>query len=253
MKWPDRARLCAHLAFVGLATVVLLSATMTQAGTPQGSVIEDCPTPSDHAAIRSNMIGLNLLQVESDHVYLVVGDSMVEAALLEPICGMTPVNAGIGGGTAEAIADYVGRWSDHRFRAVVIALGVNNATRQSHGDIGGFHTAYEHIIDKLAATGAPLFVADVMPVEKGKALGDAYFDNGAILKLNTEIGALANQYGATRINLHQAFARSDDNAMRPGLTVDGVHPNAEGYRIWRHTIAEAVSGKLKCEPTASGR
>jgi lysophospholipase L1-like esterase len=215
--------------------------------------MQDCPTPADHAAIRSEMIRLNLLQVESDRAYLVVGDSMVEAAVLEPICGMTPVNAGIGGGTAQAISDYVGRWSDRRFRAVVIALGVNNATRQSHGDIGGFDTAYERIINKLAATGAPLFVADIMPVEKGKALGDGYFDNGVVLELNSQIGALAIRYGATRINLHQEFARPDDNSMRPGLSVDGVHPNAEGYRIWRRTIAEAVSGKLKCDPTISGR
>jgi lysophospholipase L1-like esterase len=41
--------------------------------------------------------------------------------------------------------------------------------------------------------------------------------------------------------------------MRPGLTIDGVHLNANGYRIWRRTIAQAVSGRLKCDPTVSAR
>ena len=252
MNSANGRRRCKRLAFVGLATVVFASATMAQDGSPQGPAIQNCPTPVDHAAIRSNMIKLNLLQVEAEPAYLVVGDSIVEAAMLEPICGMTPVNAGIGGGTAQTLSDYVGGWSSRKFKAIVIALGVNNAIRRPQYDIGGFQRAYEAII-KLAAPGAAVFVADVMPVEKGMALGDAYFDNDVIGELNTEIRALADRYGATRIDLHDAFAQPGDNSMRPGLTVDGAHLNAEGYRIWRHTIAQAVLGRLKCDPTVSAR
>jgi lysophospholipase L1-like esterase len=252
MNSADGRRPCKRLAFVGLATVAFASATMAQDGTPQGPAMQNCPTPVDHAAIRSNIIQLNLLQVEGKSAYLVVGDSIVEAAMLEPICGMTPVNAGIGGGTAQTLSDYVGGWSSRKFKAIVIALGVNNAIRPQR-DIGGFHSAYEVIINKLAAPGAAVFVADVMPVEKGMALGDAYFDNDVIGELNKEIRVLADRYGATRIDLHDAFAQPGDNSMRPGLTVDGAHPNADGYRIWRRMIAQAVSGRLKCDPTVSAR
>jgi lysophospholipase L1-like esterase len=253
MSSADKRRLCKRRALFGLATMVFASAATAQDGTPQGHAIQNCPTPVDHAAIRSNMIKLNLLQMEADRAYLVVGDSIVEAAILEPICGMTPVNAGIGGGTAQTLSDYVGGWSSHKFKAVVIALGVNNAIRQPFADIGAFHKAYEVIINELAATGATVFVADVMPVERGKAVGDAYFDNDVVLKLNTEIGTLADRYGATRINLHDAFAQPGDNSMQPGLTVDGVHLNADGYRIWRRTIAQAVSERTKCDLTQSAR
>jgi lysophospholipase L1-like esterase len=116
-----------------------------------------------------------------------------------------------------------------------------------------YHSAYEVHINRLTATGTAIFVGEIMPTEKRKVLHDAYFDNNAIRELNTDIMALADRYRVTRIDLHDAFAQPGDNSMRPGLTVDGVHLNADGYRLWRHMIAQAVSGRLKCDPTVSAR
>ncbi|MBR0843868.1 SGNH/GDSL hydrolase family protein [Bradyrhizobium liaoningense] len=253
MSSPDGQRLCKRLALAGLATMVFSSAVMAQGGSPRGAAGRNCPPPVDHASIRSCVIKLNMLQLEDDRAYLVFGDSIVEAAMLRPVCGMTPVNAGFSGAAAQHLAYNMGFLPHRKFEAVVIALGVNNAVRRPSPDIEGFRKSYEAIVNEFGANESTVLVADIMPVEKGKEVGDTYFDNDLILQLNAEIEALANRYGITRIHLHDAFAQADDNSMRPGLTVDGVHLNADGYRIWRRTIAEAVSRKLKCDPTVSAR
>jgi lysophospholipase L1-like esterase len=77
---------------------------------------------------------------------------------------------------------------------------------------------------------------------------DGYKPAREIIALNAWLRALAAQRGLVFADYHSAMA-TPDGAMKPGLSTDGVHPNAAGYAVMepiaRAAIAQAESRSSK--------
>jgi lysophospholipase L1-like esterase len=83
----------------------------------------------------------------------------------------------------------------------------------------------------LTPAGAYPWRPEVHPVER-------------ILALNTWIKQEAADQGLVYLDYFSAMADSQ-NGMKAALTVDGVHPNAAGYRVMAPLAEKAILEALK--------
>jgi lysophospholipase L1-like esterase len=67
---------------------------------------------------------------------------------------------------------------------------------------------------------------------------------GQIVALNDRLRAMAGAQALVWADYHSALAASD-GSMRAGLSEDGVHPNAEGYRLMRPVAERAIAAALQ--------
>ena len=58
---------------------------------------------------------------------------------------------------------------------------------------------------------------------------------------NRHIEAIADDLGATYIDLYPAFL-ADDGSLRDELTRDEVHLTGEGYELWQSLLEPSMSG-----------
>jgi lysophospholipase L1-like esterase len=85
----------------------------------------------------------------------------------------------------------------------------------------------EAMLDRGAAAGLALAVADVLPWNDGDDRSAE-----AIVRLNELIGVVAAQAGATLLPFHDTLADpAEAGRMRDGLSDDGDHPSIEGHRL----------------------
>jgi lysophospholipase L1-like esterase len=180
-----------------------------------------CSSPVSHESIRKNIIELEITQIIGQRSYLVVGDSIVEAAVLEPICGAKPINAGIGGGQIQTFLGSLSKWvAKAKPLAVVIAGGVNNSRVGANEPPRAFGTDYAQLAEEARQSGADVILASITPVAKGMELGDKYFDPTAIDSFNKEIAAIARRLNFDFLDLHASMSRGSN--LQPSLTDDGV-------------------------------
>jgi lysophospholipase L1-like esterase len=123
----------------------------------------------------------------------------------------------------------------------LIAIGVNDAIRGEVQD--EFFSAWEKKYDQAILlakqmSGNKVAVLTILPVEKGKSLGDQYFSIDKIQALNQIIINLANKHGVMLIDQHAAF-RLLYEANKP-FTTDGVHLNVSAYRLMKETLRKAT-------------
>jgi lysophospholipase L1-like esterase len=59
--------------------------------------------------------------------------------------------------------------------------------------------------------------------------------NTRILALNGQIKSLANSEGVIYLDLYSLFADTNGN-LNAELTSDGLHLNAQGYKVWRNAL-----------------
>jgi lysophospholipase L1-like esterase len=65
-----------------------------------------------------------------------------------------------------------------------------------------------------------------------------------IRRINAWLRSYAAQPGVTYVDYWSALAASD-GSMKPGLSSDGVHPNAAGYQVMAPIAAAAIESALK--------
>lgn len=55
--------------------------------------------------------------------------------------------------------------------------------------------------------------------------------NDRIIKINEQLKQMSNGNTIDYIDLHSHF-KTTQNYMKPELTIDGIHPNFSGYKLW---------------------
>lgn len=68
-----------------------------------------------------------------------------------------------------------------------------------------------------------------------------------IAAINRWLADYARSRGFTYVDYHAAMAQAD-GAMKPGLSTDGVHPTAAGYKIMRPLARQAIDQALRAIP-----
>ncbi len=168
---------------------------------------------------------------------LLAGDSITEAWLwnIDKLPFETS-NHGVSWDTAEGLKARLPLLLKHSPDHVFILIGTNDV-------------AYNHSADHVAQN-----VADVIrTLQKEKQ--DTQIHLQAILPRETQSMTLVNAYnsalssisqdlGVNFIDMKEAFAASD-GTLRPDLTEDGLHLNAQGYTLWAEFLMNLVETSSK--------
>lgn len=127
-------------------------------------------------------------------------------------------------------------------RAVVI-LGGTNDVSGAHGVIPLDVTEQNlaAMAEMAKANGVRVILGSVLPMSispRGRA---------TIVTLNEWIRAYAARLGAEYVDFHSVMRDSSD-AMRSDLSVDGIHPTADGYAIMAQRVEAAITAALREQP-----
>lgn len=168
----------------------------------------------------------------SERRIVFIGDSITELwGLADPaFFSNGRVNRGISGQTTGQIllrfqADVVALHP----RAVHILAGTNdiagNTGPESEEDV---HNNIAAMVTLAKGNGIRVYLGSLPPSDHF-AWSPTLKPAPQILALNTWLRAFATAQGIAYVDYNRVLA-SDTGAMQPGLSMDGVHPNAAGYR-----------------------
>jgi lysophospholipase L1-like esterase len=200
---------------------------------------------SDRIATRVVMIRSQLAQAEAPIV--IAGDSLTEAALLpSSICGHPVVNAGIGGISVSPYLPLAEDFlSNREVPLVVVELGTNDSTKVSpRGE--SFVSAYRSVAEFFAQHSAQQLFVGLPPVDVTGALASQYFDGPLMDQHDIAIRALAKERGVDFVDVRSGMAAT-------GMTVDGIHLNKNGYKIWTSSVVRGIEKQIGCAPTIARR
>ncbi|CAM3174444.1 hypothetical protein SPAN111604_08260 [Sphingomonas antarctica] len=168
---------------------------------------------------------------------IILGDSIVDMADLPQLCGKTVLNAGVAGARTEAV-ELLSRevLAIRHPQMVIVAVGLNDAHREAHTSDGDFLEKYRAIVARARMVGADVRITTIPPVGPSEMGRAGEFDRARIVALN----ALIRKIGVPVLDVNAAMVGND--GIEPAtLTDDGVHPNARGYGIWKHVVAQACA------------
>lgn len=216
------------LALLALTAVIVAAFLL-------GRAYQAKPPGSEHRSTRQQVLYLTLSR--TDAPIIVLGDSIVEAAMLpSAACGHPLVNAGLSGAST---ASDLGGWlkpalGAKRPFAIIVSLGINDALTFTHDYPATFAGRYEALLRELSELTDHVYVVETTPVEARERM-TAEMAKAAMATLGGNraiLPDLAKCTGATLLPLPD---------MPTPFTIDGVHLNAEGYRIWDQTVLQAAA------------
>jgi lysophospholipase L1-like esterase len=119
---------------------------------------------------------------------------------------------------------------------VFILIGINDIGRNIPDDV--ILGNYEKIISRIQA-GSPrtkIFFQTLMPVNNTFTQHPTHYNKDEhIAAVNDGLKKLGTQKHITIIDLHPHFLDSD-NRLDKKYTMDGLHLNAEGYKVWAEVL-----------------
>lgn len=179
----------------------------------------------DYLEVRLAVIRSQLSQVEKPIVIL--GDSLAESAVLpQSICGHPVVNAGISGAGIGIFAKWAPRLlKDIEPTLTILTVGINDVLKGS--DEASFQSAYAVTLQSIHS---PVAVGTIV------ATSTPLIDPVEIERFNRAISRLAGD--SDTIDLH--------GAIDGDLTVDGIHLNSEGYRLWTRELLSGAKRAIGC-------
>jgi lysophospholipase L1-like esterase len=232
------------LPSVALAMLVVLLTTLNA----QSEDKKPAPAPDWRALFQmhySQRVGEFRNQNQIYQNVILVGDSITEGFDVEKFLpGRRVINRGIGAdviGNALPAGDKRGvlKRLDESFFNVpatdaFLLIGIN--------DLGDSHTpevmeaGYREILDRVKK-GAPrlrVYIQSLLPTRGGFAK-----HNVNVLDFNKRLQKLAKEFDYDYIDLH-SLMKDDNGELRQELTADGLHINAEGYKIWKAEIERTL-------------
>lgn len=183
--------------------------------------------------VRLFMIRSQIAQAKNP--IILIGDSITEAAQLpSSVCGHDIINAGIGGMTAQSYLPLAPQLLPDHAELIVVALGTNNSTKMMSGSAD-----FTRLLDLLAKRAAKIVIAGIPPFDMSGALARSYFNEDLGSRNDARIRQIAEARRLAFVDLRSAMAGEN-------LTVDGIHLNAAGYRLWRDAVLSHIRSSLGC-------
>ena len=167
-----------------------------------------------------------------------IGDSITDLYVLDDYYLDYPLatyNRGIGGDTTEGVLKRLDvSVIDLKPSKVVLMIGTNDVNaKRDNEDI--LYT-YRQIVNKLRIElpDTELYCMSIIPQGKGLedyTTVDVDLSTEKILYLNSEIAQIADEKGATYIDLFSCLV-DENNYLREEYSDDALHLNAAGFEIW---------------------
>lgn len=171
---------------------------------------------------------------------VMLGDSLTQRAAWGEITGCGFVaNRGIGGDVSAGVLRRLDDVTRLRPGAVFLMIGINDVAKRVPTEtiVGNVRRT----IARLNDAGAKVYLTLVLPVTRGYVPKM----NPTVAELNAAYVALAKETKATVVDFRQEM-QTDEGALRNELTLDGIHLNPEGYRVWRDAVTPLVA--RHCSP-----
>lgn len=150
------------------------------------------------------------------------------------------LNRGINGDTAQGIRDRLDSILDGRPAKIFLLAGVNDVSHNLTAD--SIAEALRDIITTIRQTSPDtrLYVQSLLPINNSFGRYKLLAGKEQVIRdINTLLKPIAENAGATWVELHQAFCDNDGN-LRRELTNDGLHLLAPGYIIWRDILTPYI-------------
>jgi len=165
---------------------------------------------------------------------LIIGDSIVESANIpRDLCGVSTLNAGIGGARISDIARVApSLLKVIRPQKIVFAIGINDALVDDSTSVESFRQDYLRTLAAARKGGGRIYVATIAPVG---SIATTKFDLGRINEFNQVIRSL----GVNVINLEKLAG--PDGLLPAATTDDGVHLRPNGYEVWRAALEQGCA------------
>ena len=155
-----------------------------------------------------------------------VGDSLTARANWSDLLQTTIVNKGISGDTTQGVLARIDDVVSSKPDKLFIMIGTNDLYYKIPDTIKNYDKILSSIQGKTPST--LIYVQSVLPSD---------FEGRTILEienLNNQLMILCRKHNVIFINLYPLF--KDGQGIRKTLTVDGLHLNDNGYKIWANAI-----------------
>jgi lysophospholipase L1-like esterase len=168
---------------------------------------------------------------KTDIVFL--GNSLTDRVDWNELLGMSNVhNRGISGDITFGVLQRLHEVINGHPAKVFILIGINDISRNIPDSV--ILENYKKIIERIK-TGSPhtrIYFQTLLPVNNEfTQFKNHYNKDKHILWLNYQIKLLGNREKITVIDLYPHFL-NDQNKLEKKYTLDGLHVNAEGYKVW---------------------
>jgi lysophospholipase L1-like esterase len=235
-------------ALVGAA--FLLPAPAMAAESPASAMIET-PCPREAAMDWAALCKYQAADHDVDHPRAVlIGDSITEFWLptAPALFADGVVDRGISGQTSpQMVVRFYQDVVRLHPRVVHIMCGTNDIAGNTGPTSADEYTnAVLAMVDLARANHIAVVLGSILPAG---AFGwrPGYRPAAQIAALNSWLHALADQRGLVYADYYAAMA-GPDGAMKPGLSGDGVHPNAAGYALMEPIARAAIAEAERKQP-----
>ena len=182
-----------------------------------------------------------MLPVGSDDIVF-LGDSQTNGCEWHEMLGNPNVkNRGISSDVIQGFADRVQRIIDGRPAKLFILGGVNDISHDLTPD--SIATAMRNLIVKVRR-GTPatkVYLQSLLPIDNSFRRYKAMTGKeSVIVETNKLLKKVAEETGATWIDLYSRMVDPATGNMRKGMTNDGLHLLGAGYAVWRDAVLPYV-------------
>lgn len=182
-----------------------------------------------------------MLPVGSDDIVF-LGDSQTNGCEWHEMLGNPNVkNRGISSDVIQGFADRVQPIIDGRPAKLFILGGVNDISHDLTPD--SIATAMRNLIVKVRR-GTPatkVYLQSLLPIDNSFRRYKAMTGKeSVIVETNKLLKKVAEETGATWIDLYSRMVDPATGNMRKGLTNDGLHLLGAGYAVWRDAVLPYV-------------
>ena len=156
------------------------------------------------------------------------------------------VNRGISGQvTSQMLVRMYPDVIDLKPAAIALLAGTNDIARNNGPTTAAMIQENVMAITELAqAHGIKVILCSVTPIaDYGRAKMSEGRPPADILKINTWMKAYAAKVGAIYCDYFSALA-DENGALKPGISMDGLHPNDAGYKLMAPVVQAAIDQAL---------
>lgn len=147
-------------------------------------------------------------------------------------------NRGISGDITFGVLERLDEVIEGKPAKVFILIGINDISRNVPDSF--IRHNYQLMIDRIKA-GSPatkIYFHTLMPVNNEfTQFKNHYNKDEHILYVNSELKKLAAKENITLIDLYSHFLNADKK-LEKKYTIDGLHLNAEGYKVWAKVLKD---------------
>lgn len=162
-----------------------------------------------------------------------LGNSITEGGKWQELVPLKHViNRGISGDVTYGVLARMDEILASKPKKIFILIGINDMKRGTPKEV--ILNNYRKIIRmvKEQSPKTKLYVQSILPINKAMLPASyAKLSNTAVLEMNVQLKAIANQQQLNYVNLHDVFAGNDGELKRE-LSIDGLHLKSAAYILW---------------------